>query len=272
MHRTQRVVFCVPCGRRRYLKVLLPYIQRLRGIVDSCQLWLNTRDVADIAFCEDIARNDKWYDVRRLPQGRTPGKTLWRTVHLFYPGACEPNTVYVKCDDDIVYMGDAAAFQAFLDYRLDHPEAFLLSANVVNNPLCAYHHQQAGKLPDVQPALERRWDCPHALSGPVAEAIHRTFLARGANGFWFDQPITLSPGERVAINLVAWLGEDFAKFGGRVPETDEDYVNIVRPRETGQSVVIHPTFVACHFAFEKQRAHMDATPLLRHYETLAACC
>lgn len=41
-----KVVVCIPCGRKRYLEVLVPWLLKRGDCVDRFDLWLNT-DVAE---------------------------------------------------------------------------------------------------------------------------------------------------------------------------------------------------------------------------------
>ena len=264
MHRGHAVVLCVPCGRRRYLEVLFSALAPFRGIVDRCELWLNTDDAADAADVRATAARDAWFALVEPPLPKAPRRELWRNVHAFYPDCCRPGTIYVKCDDDVVFVDSVERFRAFLDLRIDRPDVFLLSANVVNSPVCTHLHQAEGMLPGLTRTVPRSWFDDYGMSGPVAVAAHRAFLDRGAR--WFDMPDVDLRGERFAINWVAWLGEDFAAFDGRVPENDEEWLT-TRP---GRTNAIAGGFVVCHFAFARQRAHVDATDVLSRYRALPA--
>ena len=100
-----KVIFTCIAGRRRYLEILKVYIDQLlkRGLIDECHMWDYTRDPEDAIWLEanfDTIKkpNEKynWHDYYD-----------WYTTER-YP---DPDTVIVKCDDDIVYI-DVDQFQS----------------------------------------------------------------------------------------------------------------------------------------------------------------
>ena len=56
------------------------------------------------------------------------------------------DTIFLKCDDDIVYL-DIEKLSEFIEFRRANSNYFVISANVVNNGVCAYWQQQGGDLP-----------------------------------------------------------------------------------------------------------------------------
>ncbi|MEE3500636.1 hypothetical protein [Acidiphilium acidophilum] len=56
------------------------------------------------------------------------------------------DAVILKCDDDILFF-DLDRLSAFIRFRLEHPEFFVVSANVINNGICAYYQQREGLIP-----------------------------------------------------------------------------------------------------------------------------
>jgi len=52
MIQDRKVIACVPFGRERYVKVLLPYL--LQEPVDEVRLWLNTDEPADLAYAASL--------------------------------------------------------------------------------------------------------------------------------------------------------------------------------------------------------------------------
>src|SRR5262249_43372679 len=56
------------------------------------------------------------------------------------------DSIFLKCDDDIVYM-DVEKLSDFIEFRRTNPKYVVVSANVVNNGVCAHWQQVAGSIP-----------------------------------------------------------------------------------------------------------------------------
>lgn len=267
MYRDYRVILCIPCGRRKYLEVLFPALRQLRPYIDVCEMWMNTAVKSDRDFCLEYCENNpSWFKMIESRSNRTPSKDAWRTVHPFYTRCCDPKSIYIKCDDDVFFVDNLQAFHEFLNFRIDHPEYFLVSANIVNSPICSHYHQAAGLLPGIAQEIAFDWQDRQGMSGQVGEAAHMSLIANGPAAFYMNN-ILLQAYERFSINFVSWLGEDFAAFKGNVPETDEEFLTTTKPRAMQRKNIIFGKFVVAHFAFAKQRAHMDSTTLLGEYTT-----
>ena len=87
--------------------------------------------------------------------------------------------VILKCDDDIVFL-DLDKVEEFVSFRRRHDEFLLVSANVVNNGVCAFFQQRSGVIPPEEDAFELPPDglCGTLWSdGAKAERLHRLFLS-----------------------------------------------------------------------------------------------
>lgn len=120
----------------------------------------------------------------------------WNAVYHHYAARADDyaGMVFLKCDDDIVYL-DTGRLAEFIRFRRQRPDYFMVSANVVNNGVCAHVQQQLGMLPEGFDMLEMPpgghrgslWE-----SGSKAEALHRCFLADPSRfqqgGFFIPRP------------------------------------------------------------------------------------
>jgi len=202
---------------------------------------------------------------RRQPQGHQ-----WNPIYAHYVEQADDytDTVFLKCDDDIVYF-DLERLPEFIRFRTDHPEYLLTSANVINNGLCAQLQQNEGLLPS---SLDLQippggfggslWE-----SGATAEAVHRHFLARPAS-FKRSAPEIFIPQERFSINFVSWLGADLPCFDTRFGDDEQD-LTVTLPRYHGREGAVYLPFVAAHLSFRPQDGGMDLPGLLRDYWDLA---
>ncbi len=215
------------------------------------------------------------YPERRFvvgPEPHHPGDAMFYTRAYQYYGATADeyaDDIVVKCDDDIVYF-DLDKFAEFVSFRRAKPEFFLVSANVVNNGVCAFFQQSAGVIPLADGAFEMP---PGGFCGSLwgegkkAERLHRLFLddpERFAAGG--DNPIVWN--ERISINFIAMLGSDLRLIPDLMRDDEHDLCYGVRKRARKVNG-IDPRFVASHLSFWRQDADMDVAQILHGYETLA---
>ena len=275
MYRDYKICICIPAGRRRYMQILIPYLRVLRPVVDECVFWVNTNDPEDLHYLRQTAEGDSWFKLQRLPTGTHISHVLWHTVHKFYETACDAQTIYIKLDDDLVYMDGLDRFQGFLDLRIDNPHPFLVSANVLNNPLFSHILQQQGILGTNAGRIGRNSQDAVGMSGSSAQCLHeevlRTLEQETSETVQFRiDNFYLYDFERFAVNCIAWFGKDFAEFRGRVPQKDESFLTEDMPRGLARPVLVAGGFLTVHFAFLLQRRHLEEnTDILHRYRRLA---
>lgn len=281
MHRGLKVKIVTPAGRREYLEILEPYVLRDRGLADEWIIWVNTPHLSDVKYIESI--RDRNPGFVRLVYSSTPlvkGKP--RPQSPFFRGTIDPDTVYVKYDDDICWVA-ADALTRLVDSRLDNPEPLFVMANTVMNGYCAYLHCKYGAQGFLIDGTYQR--IPPEFGNKVwsevryAEYVHRTFLADLAAadiGKYLFESWSLPHYERVAINCIAWMGSDFSSFGGVIPHVDEElWLSCIKPRELSRPNMICGSSLVAHHAFYKHRPpHVVGNPIdlriLRAYKAISA--
>jgi len=214
-----------------------------------------------------VPERGAWLFEPTRPRGGKPWNACYR--HYAERAAEYADTVFVKCDDDIVFL-DLDRLADFIAHRQANRAPFLLSANVVNNGVCAHLQQRHGAVPEALMALEMP---PHGFegslwqSGSKAAALHRHFLAEPLS---FARPALewLPQQTRLSINCVAWLGADLPQFDCDLRE-DEHMLTVTLPAWLGRPNQVHMPFVVSHLSFFSQDAAMDIPGLLAGYEALA---
>jgi hypothetical protein len=261
----RRVVVVTPAGRRRYLSILFPYVLALhtQGLVDEYRIWVNTANAKDVDFIENLAATNDFVTTEHLPDGVECDSI--RSIYHFFKRCTDPNTVYVRFDDDIVMLDNTNTFEAFVRFRMDNPEPFLVYANILNNSVIAHIHKKAGTLSLAD--FDLKYDCMNspAWTNPAcAEALHSEVLTAltddgdgGLSRFRLPTNPVFSDYERVSINCISWLGEDFASFGGDVGQDEENWLSTVRAREIQRPNCMFGGYVCVHFAFHTQREHLE---------------
>lgn len=274
-HRNHRVIVVTPAGRQRYLEILIPQVMRLvnMGIVDEYHLWVNTPIQSDIdymASMENLYPNLKCVHLQN--NVRSNGNY---TIGSFFRDYIADDTVYVRFDDDIVFLDSPDNFKKFLDYRIDHPEFFLVYANILNNAVIAHIHQRHGVL-NIDKGFSNYscmddcgWKCPH-----FAVELHRQVLdvlkkTKSLDTFHMP-PWLLHFKERVSINCISWLGKEFRNTcGGIIGNDEEDELSCVIPKTKEKKNAIFGNFCVVHYAFYTQREVVDRTNYLQEYKECA---
>lgn len=201
-----------------------------------------------------------------------PGAMFYTSAYQYYAANRERHRddVFLKCDDDIVFF-DMTRLAEFIAFRRQNPAYFLVSANVVNNGVCAFFQQASGAIP---PGFDE-FEMPMGgmcgslwASGAKAQRLHDLFLENpGAFRDAAGDPIPWR--ERVSINFVSWLGADLVHIPDIMADDEHDLCYGVRKRAR-KSNCIYPRFVASHLSFWKQDGEMDIERILSGYRALAA--
>lgn len=278
-----QIVAVVPSGRKRYLSILISYLIREvnNGVIDRIDLWLNTVNHEDIAYIRSLANEHKFIRVVELENGFEHISNPIARVHLirhFFKYAID-DAIYIRFDDDICYI-EPGAITRLLDFRIKHPEYFLVYPSIINNGRTAYLHQIMGAL-DIP--LDSRHPTAYAdhmnlikMKPEIGETIHRAFLdVLGKNlisSVKFPKYIIRNY-EKVPINCICWFGSDFRQFGGEVGSdlcTEEEiWLTSIKPKIDNRLNCIFGESIVAHFSFHTQKEYLESTNLLRYYQLIA---
>jgi hypothetical protein len=267
-----KLVVVVPAGRRRYMEVLLPYILKQRNFIDEYRLWINTNNKEDIEYIKGLSKKYSGFiTTEDLPkEEKRVGDNL--AIHNFFRNTVDPNTVYIRVDDDVVWV-EENYFKKLYEFRIKNPDYWLVHGNVVNNAVCDHLHQKNGIYP---PEPVYKFDCidKNGLMNPqLAEQKHLTFLdnlkKKNLSKYILPKSVVLEKYERVSINSISWFGSAFAKFGGKVGVDEEKWLSVDNPKQTGIKNIICNDALCVHFAFGPQRGYVDSTGVLESYKQLS---
>ena len=263
MKNNYRIVVVTAAGRRQYMKFLVPHIL-MCDVIDRYDIWVNTMNKYDIAFFNELAIN--YSKIRLVYQ---PEKVIngIASINSFYRQCVDSDTIYIKLDDDIIWMGENALLE-LINYRIGNPEYFLVSPIVINNGLCAYSLYNSGKLP-LSRYLKAYMEYVAGWCSPkFAEKYHRWFFNKIIEGTYRDlfidnKPIAMN---RFSINAVAWFGASFAKFEGMVVGDDGEFLSVIKPTELGLSNSFVGNSFMVHYAFSQHKKYLDSTDILSLYD------
>lgn len=263
MYKNYKIVVNTAAGRRRYMQYLIPYIVS-SNVVDRYDIWINTHNGADIEFFKQVAAKFPIVSLVWQPDGVVNGNA---SINAFYKACVEPDTVYFKLDDDVVWM-EPGLIEKMVRFRVDNPQYFLVSPLVINNSLSSYLLQVEGKL-----RLDKYYEagCSHPVlwkSGCFAKELHLWFIENYLKKRQWEK-LYVGRKEmgmtRFSINAILWFGDEMRKFSGIVPGDDEEFMSCVYPTRQGMVNAWNGDAVVAHFAFFPQREQLDKWHILERY-------
>jgi hypothetical protein len=290
MHRGYKVVSVTPAGRKKYLRILHSYLIKCRHIIDGHVFWVHTKEPEDIEYMQSLVNEyPDFYSMQYLPNhDEITFDNVKNQIFRFFDYTKDPNTIYVRFDDDIVFI-DVDTLQNFIDFRIDNPDNFVVFANIINNGLCMKLLQSRRVLNSLLPPLEMRFDNQSWGNWIFAYITHKDFYMDVKSGFldkYRYHHANLPELSYVSINCFAFFGRDFKNFNydfeykdftmtenGKEYYPDEEvWISVLKPERIKKFNAIYGGFVVSHFAFGVQRMLLEATEdniCLRLYEDLA---
>jgi len=265
-----RLVLVTPAGRRRYLEVLRSHILKC-NLVDQWALWANTHDAEDLKWMDEAAKAEPRIAVDRPEWQKTcnPGNY---EIFRYYDGCVDPNTIYIRLDDDIVWMGPDA-IEKLAAARIANPKPVVLFGNIVNNGLTSYWNQKLGRLTDKHG--ECKYECMCGVgwnNDEFALDLHRSFLAKPDAKSWALEDREFVDFERFSVNVFAFTGEMMKKWQSeeKVGQDEEMAIAVGKPRKENCPNGFVGDAVFVHYAFYTQRRKIDGHPeILARYRHLA---
>lgn len=263
MYNNYKIVCNTAAGRRRYMQYLIPQVI-CSDIVDRYDIWVNTLDKKDIVFFEMLAQKYDKINLVWQPDNLIDGIN---SINAFYKQCVEDNTIYIKLDDDIVWLAPNF-FETLVQFRIDHPEYFVVSPLVINNAKTTYLFQIQNKLKLARYQRAESFSKILWRSGKFALELHHWFIEnylkpkRWEELYCQDYPMGIT---RFSINSIAWFGEQMKAFDGIVTGDDEEFMSCIKPTLEGKANCFCGGTLIAHFAFRSQRKELDAANILEKY-------
>jgi hypothetical protein len=278
----RRVTAWTPYGRRRTYSILIKYLERdvRRGIVDEVWAFMNTDPTGqedDIAYAHELAERYDWFRLKHRPEGVDLGRLpKQRYTGLAYRYMTDPDTIYLRLDDDVVYLHDDA-IENLVRARIEMPAPIALFPIIFNNAICSHFLQMCGKIPmewgEVKPYC---MDPTGWANGPFAVKLHELLISHIEAGtvedLYLYQDFPLQPGTQFSVSCFASRGEDYAALpqpGVLVPDEEESWHTIHQPLATGRPNILRGNSIVAHWSFFPQHPFLNATGLLDRYRQLA---
>jgi hypothetical protein len=207
-----RVIMFVFAGRRGNMECQVPLVRRILDENPDVEyhVWNFTCNKADNAYIRELSGEritvyNEFYG--------SYGSKIWKWVYRHYAQPEYQDCLFVKMDDDIVFL-QTARFGVFLA-AIDAHRGWVVSANIVNNGACA-------------PLELALWEEFQALDVPLLDIHKQNRYAEIAHNYFFEhhqellaQPIELIPTEDwLSINIIGYdwqVAKEAAVRVGQVP-------------------------------------------------------
>ncbi|MFI1166575.1 hypothetical protein ACH4UM_23965 [Streptomyces sp. NPDC020801] len=279
----KRVIAWTPYGRRRTYSILFKYLQRdfEEGLLDEAWLYMNTDPQGqedDIAYAHELAAEfPTWVKLKHRPEGVNLGHLpKQRYTGLAYRAMTDADTVYLRFDDDVVYVHEAAV-ENLVRARIEMPAPVAVFPIIINNAICSHFLQLCGKIPmewgEVRPYC---MDPTGWANGPFAVRLHEMLLdhieAGTVEDLYLYQDFPLAPGTQFSVSCFASRGEDYAALpqpGVLVPDEEESWHTIHQPVAKGVPNILRGNALVSHWSFFPQHPFLNNTTLLDRYRELA---
>lgn len=261
----KRSIFTPAC-RASTLSLLFRHLLVQKEDFDEWILGLNTPNDEDRDFCETIARQ---YDWIKLIEVRTGFPSIL-AVSSFYRDLIDSDTVYLRLDDDIVWMRKGAVAAMFEEVTT-RERSFFVFGNVVNTAICSHLHQRAGVIPLDYGIVAWNSLDPIARTPHFGKLVHERFLdslTANLDRKWLSQNFLMFHGERVSMSVAAWRGYDMDRFSGIVPPHDTDWLTD-KAKEANMPSLLCGIALFSHYAYGVQREFLDKTDILVRYGKIA---
>jgi hypothetical protein len=280
----KRVVAWIPYGRARTVEILIEYLQRDhdRGLIDELWLCRNTdpNQAEDLAWAITAASRRDWVYLRDRPAGVFVHSRKQRNTGYFYRYMIDPDTIYVRFDDDVVYVEHDAVERIVL-HAIHGPQVAAFPM-IINNAICSHFLQKDGKIPLEWGEVELFcMDVNGWGNGQFAIDLHEFFLSCAEEGTVEEMLAShhdyqLPMGEQFSVSCFASRGSMYAELkppGVLAPDQileEEAWHTEIQPRRLGvPNVIIGNAFVS-HYSFFTQHPHLEAYPdILERYRILA---
>ncbi len=271
----QDVVMFVFAGREPNMQLQLPYVRRILRDHPNVEfhIWNLARNKSDNEFIRSV--DGTGIRVINDLYGANPW-SRFNAVYQFYADDCFKDTLFVKTDDDVVFI-DTERFGDFVD-AVDQNRQSVISAQVINNGACTFLDSKL-------------WNRYEQLRIPLLDVHKYKKYAEMCHEHTFEnwremvkQPLSLVPtADWLSINFIGYDWDMGARIANRLGKPsprhiagrefspardvmgDEGMVNTL-PR------LILKGMLACHLYFGPQAQQMpDSTlnSLRKRYATLS---
>lgn len=278
---SNKIVAWTPYGRAETVSILFKYMKRDydAGLLDEYHLYMNLDDDQDVdrAYAVKLAEQYDWVTLKERPEGEEVLVPKQLNTGKYYRNAIEPDTVYVRFDDDIVYVHDRA-LERLVKNKLVSPS--LVAFPIIwNNAICSYYLQTMGKIPRSFGIVGSPFcmDPVGWADNHFAESIHNLLLDHIAEGtvdsLFLHHDIQLPIGLQFSVSCFAAKSDIYLEMDppGHLDFHEEEHWHTVqRTTVTGRPNTITGNSLVAHLSFLPHSWYIrNETDILERYRALA---
>lgn len=277
----KKVVTWTPYGREETVSILYKYMKRdhERGLVDEWWLCLNTDpdQIQDLKYAYKLARENKFIHIKDRPAGMPRLTPKQRNTGYFVRYMIDPDTVFVRFDDDIIYVHDDA-ISNLVTHKIETPDSLCSFPVMWNNSIVSWFLQKAGRIPLEFGEVNGPYcmDPQGWANGHFAVNIHNLLLQHLEENtvpdLYLYQDFPLQIGMQFSVSCFAALGSHYASLpepGVLQPYEEESWHTVHRPKAIGQPNMLVGNALVSHYTFFPQRAIVTQTDILDRYRKYA---
>lgn len=279
---THRIVAWTPYGREQTVSILLKYMIRdyNAGIIDEWLLYMNLDDNqhSDRAYGYALAQEYDFIRTVERPAHEPRQEPKQINTIYFYQYAVEPNTIYVRLDDDIVYV-HPDAIRRISESQTRKAFDGISFPLIWNNAICSWYLQQCGKIPTDYGVVQSPY-CMDPIGwadANFAENIHRLLLKHinenTVDQLFLHMDIQLQVSQQFSVSCFAANSDMYRAFTpmGKIPYHEEEtWHTVVRTGQTNVPNMIIGDALVSHLSFYPHSAHIrENTDILQQYRSLA---
>eukprot|EP00397_Hematodinium_sp_SG-2012_P044509 GEMP01049735.1.p1 GENE.GEMP01049735.1~~GEMP01049735.1.p1 ORF type:complete len:313 (+),score=55.31 GEMP01049735.1:2-940(+) len=290
-----RVEAIVTFGRMDRVQILDRYLRMnlvsAGGVISKVHFVLLTTTKTDLLFLQSI--------IDEVPEYGMP-KVKGHYLAKMYSVATDPNVVYVKIDDDIVYIAPDT-FEILVESKINDPDCSFVSANVVNHAILGALHDELGAMrEEYRPVFDgwraviemkaqsdclwRKWECGEWVHRSFLHHINRgtedifkfvkyNFHTHGFGGYKSDDSEWITPTKtsRWSINFFAFTTRELEGIDwDGLDEDDESQISYMQPHKLQLASCAMGKALVVHFSYSLQEEGLLAnTTLLEEYDKLS---
>lgn len=255
-----KVVCCMLAGRSEYMRLSASFILS-DPAVDRFDIWFNPYYEEDVGFLEELSETFP-EKIKLIKKGKIHKGNFSK---FYIENATDEDTIYVKIDDDIVWM-DRGTIGNIAQFQADNPNYFLTSPAVINNAGLVLELIKQGK---VHLSLEKITHCISDESR-LAEVFHRKFIDKiektGLEDMYFE-PISFR--HYFSIHMIAFLGKTMKsvtdKYGSFID--DEQWLSYSLPKKIDKDSCLYGKNYIAHLMYGYQ-TDLDIKNILENYVRL----
>lgn len=277
----KRVVAWTPYGRLETVSILFEYLRRdhERGLVDEYWLYLNTDDsqVADLSYAYQLSIRHSWVRLIERPDDCPRLQPKQRNTGYAYRYMADPDTLFFRFDDDIVYVHQDAV-ENLCRAKVALPGTLACFALMWNNAITSWYGQKLGIIPLEYGEVVSPF-CMDPVGwgdGEFAVKIHNLLLRWLEDGTpekaFYYQNFPLAPRQQFSVSCHVIDGADFMTLptpGVLDYPEEEHWITVHRPSIVGKDNVIVGDALVSHYTFYPQGAVVRATNILDRYRKIA---